>query len=72
MGGNGVGGIGNGRILGSGSSRGSGGGGGISTVDASATWDKTPPTTDPPDSVNGESGWPGVSDISCATTTLKA
>ena len=50
--------------------RGSGGGEGISTVDASITWAKTTPTTDPQDSVNGESGRPGVSDIGCATTTL--
>ena len=47
-----------------------GGGGGIYTVDASLTWAKTAPTTDPPASVNGESGRPSVSGIGCATTTL--
>ena len=79
MGGNGRGGIVTGR------SRGSRGGGGISTVDSSIIWDKTPPATDPPSSVNGYSfravspasvnGYSlriGVSSIGCATTTLNA
>ena len=70
MGGNGGGGRGTERILGSGSNQGSGGGAGISTVDASITWAKTPPTTYPPDSVNGESRRPSVFPIGCATTTM--
>ena len=70
MGGNGGGGRGTGRIWGSGSNPGSGGGGGISTVDASIKWYKIPPTTDPPASVNGESGSPGVLAIGFENTTL--
>ena len=64
MGGDGRGGIRNGR------NQGSGGDGGIYTVDASITCDKTAPTTNSPASINGESSWPGVLAIGCATTTL--
>ena len=56
----------------SGSDQGSGGGGGIYTVYASTTWDKTAPTTVPPASVNIESARLGVLSIGCATTTLNA
>ena len=72
IGGNRGGGSGTGKFWGSGSNRESGGGEGISTVDASITWAKTPPTTDLPASVNGESGRPGISAIDWATTTLDA
>ena len=54
-----------GRNTGSGIIRGSGGGGGISIVDACIKWDKTAPTTYPPASVNGVSVWPGVLAIGC-------
>ena len=66
MGGNGRGG--RGTVI----NRGSGGDGVISTVDASITWAKTNPTTDPPASSNGESSQSGVFYIGCATTTLNA
>ena len=55
-----------------GRSRGIGGGGGISTVDASITWDKIAPVTYPPASTNIESDHPGISFIGCETTTLNA
>ena len=42
--------------IGNGISWGSGGGGCISTVDASIIWAKMSPTTDPPASVNGDDG----------------
>ena len=61
------------------------GGGGISTVDASITWDETVPTTDPPASSNGYSGRavspvsdngqigrPCIWEIGCETTTINA
>ena len=70
MGGNGVVGRGNGIIWGSGSNQLIGGGGGISTVDASITWDKMPPTINPPASVNVESVRTGILAIGCLTTTL--
>ena len=70
MGDNGGESIGNGRNPVSGRNIGSGGGGVIYKVYASITWYKTSPTTDPPASVNGESGRPGVSAIFCETTTL--
>ena len=45
---------------------------GISTVDASIKWSETSPTTDPPDSVNGDISRMGVLDIGCATNVLNA
>ena len=70
---------------GPGRSQGSGGGGVISTVDASITWAKTTLTTEPPAYINGDigqvfspeyvnvyNGRPGVLYIGCATTTLNA
>ena len=66
-------------------SRGSGGGGSISTVDSSIAWDKIPPITETPASVNGDSARavspasvngenskPVIYSIGCATTTLNA
>ena len=67
MGGNGGGGRVNGRFVGSRSNLGSGGDGGISTVDTSIKWSKTTPTMYPPSSVNGESVRLGISAIGCAT-----
>ena len=72
MGVNGWGVRGTGIIWRSGSNLGSGVGEGITTVDASITWDKTPPTTYPPSSVRGEIVRPGVLVIGCATTTLNS
>ena len=57
---------------GTGINRGNGGGGGISKVDSSITWDKMPPTTDPTASRNRESARPVVLAAGCETTTLNA
>ena len=54
----------------SGRNQGSGGGGGISTLDESITWDIMASTTDPPAYANVESVWQYISCIGCATTTL--
>ena len=72
MGGNGWGSRGTGRFWGSGSDQGSGGDGGIFTVDASIIWAKMPPTTDPPDIVNGERTGTVISIIWCTTTPMNA
>ena len=72
MGGNGGGGRETGINQGCGSNQGSGGGGGISKVYAFITWTKTPPTTNPPASVNGDSGRPGFLTIVYEINTLNA
>ena len=62
---------GNGRgVRGNGINRGSGGYGGIYTVYSSITWAITAPATDPPASVNGESGRTGIFSIGRETTAM--
>ena len=66
-----VGGIGTGINEVSGSNQGSGGGGGITTVDASITWVKTASSNEPPTYINGESVHMRFLAIGCANTNLR-